>query len=322
MEQEAGFLPERVSMVRHAGLQPTLGRRSGAFRAPIAVILLIATGVVPSVAVAQIPAYNPYADSQDQTPPVLPDGTIHWGTFYKSAAIQKAYERLWNLGACRNTNKAITIPVENNRLAIDSLAEGEFRGVVQAVTGANAGGAVAFVQSSADNDAGAERVAILHPAGVTKVEVSGTAPVSFLTPGMAVRFQATVDPKGRATSPVGVFHVIAPASEAKPAAVNAGVEEMIVGRVVQMKRGVLAVRVDAGKIRRITLPLAPGAFVQVDGGDVGLATPGDLVEIKGRLWTGDGALGDGTVFADRISVTKKATAAGEPRADDSELGAR
>jgi len=309
-------------MVPPVGIQPTAGHRGGAFRAPIAAILLIAAGIAPSVVVGQIAAYNPYADSQDPTPPVLPDGTIHWGTFYKSAAIQKAYERLWNLGACRNTNKAITIPVENNRLAIDSLAEGEFRGVIQAVTGANAGGAVAFVQSSAEGGDGAERVALLHPAGVTKVEVSGTAPVSFLSTGMAVRFQATVDQKGRATSPVGVFHVIAPAAEAKPAAVTAGVEEMIVGRVVQMKRGVLTVRVDAGKIRRITLPVARGAFVQVDGGEVGLASPGDIVEIKGRLWTGDGALGDGTVFADRISVTKNDPASGEPRAAESDLGAR
>ena len=84
-------------------------------------------------AAGQVVPYNPYADSQDPTPPVLPDGTIHWGTFYKSAAMQKAYERLWNLGACRNTNKAITIPVQNNRLSIDGLPEGKHRGVVKAV---------------------------------------------------------------------------------------------------------------------------------------------------------------------------------------------
>ena len=286
------------------------------------VILALVTGLAAPAVIAQVPAYNPYADSQDPMPPVLPDGTIHGGTFYKSAAIQKAYERLWNLGACRNTNKAITIPVENNKLAIDSLPESDFRGVVRAVTGTNAGGALAFVQASADADAGTERIALLHPAGVTKVEVTGDAPVSLLAPGMAVRFQATVDSKGRSSTPIRVLHVVAPATDAKPAAVTPDTEELIVGRVVQVKRGTLTVRVDAGKIRRLTLPLAADAVVNVAASQVGLASPGDSVEIKGRLWTGDGALGDGTVFADRIIVTKTIPGAGHPRAADSDLGVR
>lgn len=265
----------------------------------------------PAPATAQVVPYNPYADSQDTTPPVLPDGTIHWGTFYKSAAIQKAYERLWNLGACRNTNKAITIPVENNRLKIDTLPQSTFRGVVKAVTGGNSGGMMAFVESPADGSPSLERVALLHPAGVSRVDVSGTAPLSFLTPGMAVRFQATVDAKGRSRDSLDVIHVVAPAADVKPVAVTADREELIVGRVVSLKRGTLSVRVDAGKIRRLTLPLNDDTEVRVAGGQMTLASPGDTVEIEGRLWTGDGALGDGSVFADRVTVVKK----GPPRAE-------
>jgi len=309
-------------MVQPVGFRASPIIQRGGLIAVSSALVALATGIAPAPAVAQVPAYNPYADSQDPLPAVLPDGTIHWGTFYKSAAIQKAYERLWNLGACRNTNKAITIPVENNRLVIDSLPESEFRGVVQAVTGTNVGGALAFVQNGTDGSAGAERVALLHPAGVTKVEVAGDAPLSLLTPGMAVRFQATVDGKGRSTGPVRVLHVIAPATDAKPTAVTADTEEMIVGRVVQIRRGTLSVRVDAGKIRRITLKLAPDAVVNVATSQVTLAAPGDSVEIKGRLWTGDGALGEGTVFADRIIVTKSPPTADLPRAADSDLGAR
>ena len=253
---------------------------------------------------AQVVPYNPYADSQDQTPPVLPDGTIHWGTFYKSAAMQKAYERLWNLGACRNTNKAITIPVENNRLKIDSLPQSTFRGVVKAVTGGNSGGMVAFVQTPADGSPALEQVALLHPAGVSRVDVSGTAHPAFLAPGMTVRFQATVDGKGRAREPIAVVHVVAPAGDAKPVAVTADREELIVGRVVSLRRGTLSVRVDAGRIRRLTLPLADDAEVRVAGGQVALASPGDAIEIEGRLWTGEGALGDGSVFADRVTIVK------------------
>jgi hypothetical protein len=281
-------------------------------------------GDVPVVQ-GQVVPYNPYADSQDPTPPVLPDGTIHWGTFFKSASIQKAYERLWNLGACRNTNKAITIPVENNKLSIDSLQEDEFRGVVKAVTGTNAGGAVAFVEMPKDGSAGAERVALLHPAGVSRVDVSGTAGVSLLAPGMIVRFQANVDSKGKSSAPIRVLHVATPSGDAKASAVTPGVDEMVIGKVVQLKRGILSVRVDAGKIRRLTLPLADDAVVEVATSQIGLIRPGDTIEIKGRLWTGEGALGDGTVFADELSVTKKPSVTvdrpGE-RADAAALGAR
>ena len=298
---------------------------SGSRAVFVGLVLAVAGGGDVPVVQGQVVPYNPYADSQDSTPPVLPDGTIHWGTFFKSAAIQKAYERLWNLGACRNTNKAITIPVENNKLSIDSLPEDEFRGVVKAVTGTNAGGAVAFVEASRDGSVGAERVALLHPAGVSRVDVSGTAGVSLLAPGMVVRFQANVDSKGKGSVPIRVLHVATPSGEAKPSAVTPGVDEMIIGKVVQLKRGVLSVRVEAGKIRRLTLALADDAVVEVATSQIGLIRPGDTIDIKGRLWTGEGALGDGTVFADELSVTKKASVTvdrtGE-RADAAALGVR
>lgn len=313
--------PSRVPRQNRPFGDPTPGSRA----LLAGLMLALAGGGDIPVVHGQVVPYNPYVDSQDPTPPVLPDGTIHWGTFFKSAAIQKAYERLWNLGACRNTNKAITIPVENNKLLIDSLPEDEFRGVVKAVTGTNAGGAVAFLETPKDGSAGMERVALLHPAGVSRVEVSGTAGISLLAPGMVVRFQANVDSKGKGVAPIRVLHVATPSAEAKPTAVTPGLDEMVVGKVIQVKRGILSVRVDAGKIRRLTLPLADDAVVEVATSQIGLIRPGDTIEIKGRLWTGEGALGDGTVFADELSVTKKSDFATDrpgERADADALGAR
>jgi hypothetical protein len=58
---------------------------------------------------------------------------------------------------------------------------------------------------------------------------------------------------------------------------------------------------------------------------IGLIEPGDAIEIKGRLWTGEGALADGTVFADQVTVTKKGSAVGGApgeHADAADLGAR
>ena len=260
--------------------------------------------ILPAAAPAQVVPYNPYADSQDPTPALLPDGTIHWGTFYKSAAIQKAYERLWNLGACRNTNKAITIPVENNKLKIDSLPEAQFRGVVTAVAGTNSGGAIAFTEPALDGSGAVERVALLHPAGVSRVDVSGTAAAGFLVPGMTVRFQTRVDSRGRSDEPLRLIHVLTPSGDVKPVPVTTGREELVVGKVVSLKRNVLSVRVDAGKIRRLSLTLAEDLVVEVQSQDVSLVRPGDLVELEGRLWTGEGSLGEGSVFANRVTVVK------------------
>ena len=108
---------------------------------------LLVIAVWAAAAPGQVAPYNPYADAQDSPPPLAADGTIHWGTFYKSAKLQQSYERLWNLGACRGSNKAITVPVAENQLVIDRLPEAEFKGVVRAVVGQAAGGMVAFDES-------------------------------------------------------------------------------------------------------------------------------------------------------------------------------
>ena len=104
----------------------------------------LAALVIQPAALAQLTPYDPYADSQEHPAPVAADGTIQWGVFYKSAEIQQAYQRLWNLGACRGTSRAITEPVQRNKLLIDRLPEADFKGTVVAVSGALAGGMIVF----------------------------------------------------------------------------------------------------------------------------------------------------------------------------------
>lgn len=260
---------------------------------------------------AQINAYNPYADSQTGLPPVAPDGTLRWGTFYKSAAIQKAYERLWNLGACRNTNMAITVPVEMNKVAIDSLPEETFRGVVQGTTGTLQGGMLAFATADAD---GSTLVAALHPAGVSKLSVSGRIPASGLRPGMTVRLQTRVDHKGVASDPAAMIDVITLPAGFKAEPVVAGQPMTVVGTVTRIQAATLWLQVPAGRIRRLSVPLGPQTTVAVDAAQLDLVEPGDVVLLEGRVWRGEGCLGDGTVFASMVTVTKPvpSTAPSEP----------
>lgn len=291
-------------------------RRAGIGAAGVLACLALAMPVS-----AQVNAYNPYADSQANLPPVAPDGTLRWGTFYKSAAIQKAYERLWNLGACRNTNMAITVPVEMNKVAIDSLPEEDFRGVVVGTNGTVRGGMIAFTPAGVAMDDDSTFVATLHPAGVSKLTVAGTLPVAALRPGLTVRFHAQVDRRGNASEPLMTIDVITPPAGFKPTAIEPDRSETIVGTITRYAAGTLHVQVAAGRVRRLTIPIAADAIVTADAGQLDLVAPGDLVSLTGRVWRGEGCLGAGTVFASVVTVTKLEPTAAAPAIDE-RLGAR
>lgn len=265
--------------------------------------LLLGSVALPALA----QPYNPYADGHDPLPPVAADGTLHWGPFYKSAAIQKTYERLWNLGACRGTNKAITVPVERNKLVIDNLPEESFTGRVRATAGSLAGGMVAFTEGGSVDPSASVLVAQLHPAGVTEVQVVGRTSTAAIKPGMTVRLRVEVDEKGRTSDPVTAIEIVTPPRGFKPDPIRAHTRDTVVGTVVQVRNDVLQLRVDAGRIRRLALPLADEAEVMiVDAAEIDLIAPGDELEITGRRWSGEGAMGAGTVFTSRLLVTKAA----------------
>lgn len=271
-------------------------------RATFAVPLVVA--VWATAAGGQVAPYNPYADAHDAPPPVAADGTIHWGTFYKSAKLQQTYERLWNLGACRGSNKAITVPVAENKLVIDRLPEAEFQGVVRAVSGQAAGGVIAFDESSSSAGHGEPLIAQLHPAGVTRLQVVGRAPAAMLAAGMVVRLRAEVDDKGHGLRPVEVFDIVTPPAGFVPDAIRSGRVETIVGTVVSIRKHVVSLRVDAGKVRRLTLQFAPNAVATIDAARLDLVSAGDAIAVKGRLWTGEGAMAAGTIFVSDVTVSK------------------
>lgn len=267
--------------------------------------------VVPFCLLASAPArgqltpYNPYADSQEAPAPIAADGTIQWGVFYKSAAIQSAYQRLWNLGACRGTNRAITEPVNRNKVIIDRLPESDFEGKVVAATGTIAGGLVAFAQPAA-GQMGEPMVVQLHPAGVTRLRVTGRVPAAVLKPGMVVRLVAKVDERGRTAEPITAFDIVTPTADFKPDPVRPGVRGAIVAEVKRIHQDVVTLAVPVGPVRRLTLKVAPDAVATIDAARLDLVTPGDSISITGRLWGGDGAMGAGTIFASDVTITKRA----------------
>lgn len=274
-------------------------------RHPASLLALLAAVVVglaaPRPAAAQ--RFNPYADPEEALPPLAADGTIQWGAFYKSPSIQQNYERLWSMGACRGTNRAITEPVKRNKLLIDRLPEADYDGIVVGAVGTLAGGMVAFQEPG--TGAGAQPlVAQLHPAGVTQLKVVGRVPATVLRPGLVVRLVTEVDEKGRGSEPITAFDVVTPPADYQPDPVRAGTRGAVVGTVRSIQGAVLTLQVNAGRIRRLTLAVDPEAIATLDAARLDLVAPGDRVALHGRIWSGEGAMGAGTVFASEITISK------------------
>ncbi len=277
-------------------------RRSVPHPQTLAIAVLFAVFAVWS----QPAAAQGYGPPAPPPPPVNEDGTIHWGTFYKSATLQQAYERLWNLGACRGTNKRITIPVENNKMQIDSLPEAEFQGVVQAAAGTVAGGVIAFNAAGGVADGSPTLVAQLHPAGVSALHVSGPASAAMLSIGMTVRLQAIVDSKGHGADEIETIEIITPPHDFEAPTIEPGSRGEIVGRIVTVRGNRLTVQPlrTVGGVRRLFLPLSEEVVVRFDAAQVEYVTPGDRITLTGRLWTGEGSMASGTIFASEIVITK------------------
>ncbi len=272
-------------------------------------LLMLAIALSVSVsggyrAQAQTEAYNPYSDTQEHPAPLAVDGTIQWGVFYKSATIQKSYERLWNLGACRGTNKAITVPVERNKFIIDNLPEENFQGTVRGSIGSIAGGIVAFSAEEAFDQSSPAWVAMLHPAGVSQLTVSGRIPATLLRPGMVIRVVTTVDTHGKGKESIQAVDIVTPSADFKPDEVLADRIGTIIGQVVQARGTLLVLQINTGKIQRVSLQLGKDAVATLDASQLELVGSGDAIEVTGRLWSGEGAMGAGTIFASKVTVTK------------------
>jgi hypothetical protein len=271
-------------------------------RAGTLLILSLVTVAAGPVRGQFIP-YDPYADSQEAPAPLAADGTVQWGVFYKSAETQQAYLRLWNLGACRGTNRRITEPVNRNKLIVDRLPEADYEGTVVAASGTLAGGLIAFQERGAA--AGSEPIVVqLHPAGVSRLRITGRSPAAVLRRGHVVRVVAEVDSQGQAQTPLTTFDLVTPPADFRPEAVEAGRRMTIVGVARQIRDDVLILEVPAGRIRRLTFRLADDAVATIDAAQLDLVAAGDAVSLTGRLWAGEGSMAGGTIFASEVQVAK------------------
>jgi hypothetical protein len=242
--------------------------------------------------------YNPYAPVEALAPPVAADGKLNWPTFYKSAATRQRFQSYFAIGACAGTNKEINARLLNNRVDIDKLGEKTVSGrVVRRLAGI-----VTIVDPT-----GSKIDLVTHPAGVSKVSVSGTMPVDRLRAGMTVRFVGQVDDRGIGSAPLQSLTVVDPTADFRWPAVEVGRESGLAARVVRLTGDHLQVLVPTGKLRRLTFEVGDATQVTVASESLSLAAAGDNVEAKGHVYSGPGApSGNPIVFASEITVTKEA----------------
>jgi len=255
--------------------------------------LVVAQFAFAEVLLAQVSSNSPYAKKDE--PPLTADGKINWGTFYKSAALEARYQQLWQMGACRGTNPRIEVPVSQNKLDVNKLPEGSVEGQVVKV-----GNGVLTIK---DKDRREINV-VLHPAGVTKVELTGPMPAAALKKGTTIRFEAKVDVHGRSEEPLVKLDVITPQKSAKPATIRPNSPAIIVGQVIDIRNKMIRVKVQSGAITRVMMPLQENAVANLEASDISLSAPGDLVEVKGHLWQGDGTKNGPAVFASDVVLKR------------------
>jgi len=258
----------------------------------LASLLLLAT-----TAHAQLGAYNPYANPEDDLPPVAADGTLNWPTFYKDWKLESKYERLWSLGACRGTNMAIQMPVEKNKVNVNKLPTRTMQGQVVRITPG--------VISILGPDQRLLTVA-MHPAGVSKLVVVGDMPLISVRPGMIVRFVGEIDERAKGLTEIAQLEVFSLPADFRPQALQPKVRDTVVARVVRVNPETIALEALVGKFRRLTFPLADKVGVHVNGTEVGLIAVGDQLSSEGRYF--ENGSNNRVLFASKIDVTKGNTA--------------
>jgi hypothetical protein len=240
---------------------------------------------------AQTERYNPYAPVMEEPP--IKDGKINWPTYYRSARMEQKYQGFFQTGSCVGTGKRVTGKLQNNQVDTNALPRTTIDSQVVTVQPGSLGTLAAQ---------GARVELVIHPRGVSQIEVSGEMLAQQVAPGMIVRFEGSVDNSAHGVKPLEALQVISPSAELKPAAVTADTEQSILAKVIRHNRTQLVVDTGAGKMHQLTFLLPEQTPVSVEGRTLDLVAPGDTAHAEGLLYTGDN--GERVVFAEKLVVRK------------------
>jgi len=260
-----------------------------------ALSLLVCSLLLCGRAAGQLAPYNPYAKSEDEALPVRADGKLNWPAFFKDKAMEDRFQDYFKIGACVGTNQVINNQLKNNKVDVNGLPEAAVEGRAASLTP----GIVTIA-----GPLGRKTLVVTHPAGVSKISVTGPMPLRHLKPDMIVRFVGRVDAHGMGTDPVDALEVITPEANFRWPEIDEGKVVTVTAKVVKLTDHRLLVQVPSGKLKRLTYMLADDPKITVDSSSLALVAAGDAVAAKGHSYSGAGAGGMQVVFASEVTVNK------------------
>ena len=246
---------------------------------------------------AQRVPYDPYAKQKEEDlAPVRPDGKLNWPAYFKSKATEDRFQSYFAQGSCTGTNMRIVNMLKENKVEVNDLPEESLAGIA----GIASGGTVTMAAK------GAVPVTIVtHPAGVSKVTISGKLNPAELRPGMLVKFSGRVNEHGKGLKPIGSMEVFKTDAKFKWKAIISDRQQNIAATVVKAEGTMLQVQVPAGRIRKLTFQVKENPEIIVTGNTLDLISAGDEVSTKGHVYvSGEGAGGVPVVFASEVVVKK------------------
>ena len=280
---------------------------------------LLALGLVALLTTstfAQRKPYDPYAkQTEEDLAPIRPDGKLNWPPFFKSKAMEVRFQGYFAQGTCTGSNKRIVNYLEANKVEVNALPEESLLGLAAKADGDT------LAMASKD---GVPVNVVTHPAGVSKVTISGKMNPADLRPGMMVKFSGRVNEHGKGVKPIESLEVFTPDAKFKWKAIITDRQQNIAATVLKAEGSMLQVQVPAGRVRKLTFQVTENPEVIVTGSTLDMVSAGDEVSTKGRVYlSGEGVGGVPVVFASEI-IVKKAFArdkAAEAKAEE-ELAAK
>lgn len=264
------------------------------FRSILALGLLV---LLTAPAFAQRVPFDPYAKQKEEDlAPVRPDGKLNWPPFFKSKATEDRFQVYFAQGSCTGSNMRIVNMLAANKVVVNDLPEESLLGLAGTATG----GTVTMAAK------GSVPVTIVtHPAGVSKVSITGKLNPAELRPGMLVKFSGRVNDHGKGVKPIESLEVFTPDAKFKWKAIISDRQQNIAATVVKAEGSMLQVLVPTGRIRKLTFQVQENPEIIVTGSTLDLISAGDEVSTKGHVYvSGEGAGGVPVIFASEVTVKK------------------
>lgn len=199
-----------------------------------------------------------------------------WPPFYKSDPGDAKYSRLMAGGWCQATGKRAREYYASKLLDVNALPSSMFEGkITQIGTGRI---------EVCDDHRGSKVIFIIHDnSAVSSVSVRGKTTLAALAQGAFVHLVASVDDSGEVREPVERLELTT-ATRHPPERVVPNRSQNLGGTILRHESSQLILGMPPGKIHRVTIHLTPQAEVTVELSDYRLASVGDTVSAKGRIY--------------------------------------